>query len=214
MTYSSASAFSPRKLLCFFTILMLTVALIGVLPVSGEEKIYDEVLRLHVIANSDSEEDQALKLKVRDAVLAKVAELLSGAESFDSALRIISSPDALDSISDAARRTVKKEGYDYPVNVTVGKEHYPRKSYESLSFPSGSYTSLRVQIGEHRGENWWCVLFPRLCLGAAAENRSNEESFIAAGFTPEQYRIVTDSDEPKYEIKFKILEVIRGMTGG
>ena len=212
MTYHGSQRITARKLLCFFTVMMLTVMLIGILPVHGEEKIYDDVLRLHVIANSDSEEDQALKLKVRDAVLAEVSEILEGCDGFESALGIISTPESLKVLTEAARATVASEGYDYPVKVTVGKESYPRKNYESLCFPSGTYTSLRVEIGSSEGQNWWCVLFPRLCLGAAS--KSNEDSFIAAGFTPEQYKVVTETDEPKYEVKFKILEIFGSFFGG
>ena len=211
MTDKKTNPFTPRKLLCFFSIMMMTVMLIGILPVKGEEKIYDDVLRLHVIAASDSDEDQALKIKVRDAVLAKVAVMLESCNGFDDALGIISRPENIDALTAAARSTVECEGYDYSVTVSVGKERYPRKSYESLSFPSGSYTSLKVEIGDATGQNWWCVLFPRLCLSAATV--SNEDSFIQAGFTPEQYKIVTDTDEPRYEVKFKILEIISSLGG-
>ena len=217
MSYQKQNVFTLRKLLCFLCILSLTVMLLGILPVHGEEKIYDDVLRLHVIANSDSDEDQALKLKVRDAVLGEVAELLRDCDGFDSALAVIGSSESIDILTKAALRVIREEGYGYGVTVTVGRERYPRKSYESLSFPSGTYTSLRVEIGESEGQNWWCVLFPRLCLDAASKTTDNEESFIEAGFTPEQYRIVTDTDEPKYEVKFKIMEimeVIEGIFGG
>lgn len=203
--------FSPKAALCLFCIVMLTVMAIGILPIHGEEKIYNDVLRLHVIANSDSKEDQALKLKVRDSVLSAVSEMLKDTQSFDCALSIISKEENLNTIKAAALKTVRAEGYDYSVKVTVGEEHYPRKNYESLAFPSGTYTSLRVELGESEGQNWWCVLFPRLCLGAASD-RSNEDLFIQAGFTPEQYKTVTQTDEPKYEVKFKILEIIDSLT--
>lgn len=196
--------------LCFT--LFLAVMLIGLLPVKSEVAIYDNVLRLHVIANSDSEADQALKLKVRDRILSEVSLLVSNAKSFDEANAIISREESLRALTLAAKETVESEGYDYNVSVSVGKEKYPRKSYEALCFPSGSYTSLRVQIGEAVGQNWWCVLFPRLCLGAATAEE-NEESFIEAGFTPEQYKIVTETDEPVYEVRFKILEIIEETFG-
>ena len=207
---SFKNRFSVRSALILFSVMMLTVMAIGILPVHGEEKIYDDVLRLHVIANSDSEEDQKLKLKVRDAVLETVSEMLADTEDFDSALAVISRPESLDAIRSAAAKTVFDEGYDYTVSVSVGEEEYPRKSYESLAFPSGTYTSLRVELGESEGQNWWCVLFPRLCLGAASDK--NEDCFIQAGFTPEQYKTVTDTDEPKYEVKFKILEIIEAAS--
>ena len=209
---NSKKAFSARSALCLICIMMLTVMTLGILPIHGEEKIYDDVLRLHVIANSDSEEDQALKLKVRDSVLTVVSKMLEGSRGFDDALSIISRPESIDTITAAALKTVRDEGYDYSVTVSVGEEHYPRKNYESLAFPSGTYTSLRVELGESEGQNWWCVLFPRLCLGAASER--NEDCFIEAGFTPEQYKTVTNTDEPQYEVKFKILEIISSLTEG
>ena len=199
-----------RRILIFCSILFLVIMVIGLLPVSGEEKIYDDVIRLHVLANSDSDEDQALKLKVRDGVLTRVGELLSDCPDRESAMKRLSARESLDEIERAARAVIVSEGYEYDVSVSLGDEEYPTRTYESLCFPSGTYTSLRVQIGEAEGQNWWCVLFPRLCLGVATEN--NDEAFVEAGFTPEQYRIVTDTDQPEYEVKFKILEVIEGMV--
>ena len=196
--------------LCFT--LFLAVLLIGLLPVKSEAAIYDNVLRLHVIANSDSDEDQSLKLAVRDKILENVAHLVSDTKSFHEANTILSKKENLESLTLAAKEVISAAGYDYNVSVSIGKEKYPRKSYEALCFPSGSYTSLRVQIGEAIGQNWWCVLFPQLCLGAATKNE-NEESFIEAGFTPEQYRIVTETEEPVYEVRFKILEIIEETFG-
>ena len=183
---------------------------IGLLPVSGEEKIYDDVIRLHVLANSDSDEDQALKLKVRDGVLEKVSELLDGCTDKEKALEVLSREESQREIEKAAAEVIASEGYDYSVAVSLGEEEYPRRTYDSLCFPSGAYTSLRVQIGESEGKNWWCVLFPRLCLGAAT--KGTEDAFVEAGFTPDQYKIVTDTDEPEYEIRFKILEIIEEMV--
>ena len=195
-----------KKILAFCSILFISVMVIGLLPVRGEWRIYDEVIRLHVLANSDSEEDQALKLKVRDGVILEVEELIGGITDRDEALDILSKEENLKRIELAAQRIIEAEGYGYSVSATLGDEEYPRKNYEALCFPAGSYTSLRVQIGEADGQNWWCVLFPQLCLGVATEK--NEEAFVEVGFTPEQYRIVTDTDEPEYEVRFKILEII------
>ena len=195
---------------CFTVFLALLV--IGLFPVKSEAAIYDSVLRLHVIANSDSEEDQELKLKVRDRVLCEVATLVADAKSFDQANEILSKEENLAALTRAAQETVAENGYSYNVSVSIGKEKYPRKSYEELCFPSGNYTSLRVQIGDADGKNWWCVLFPRLCLGAATESE-NEEAFIEAGFTPDQYKIVTEASEPVYEVRFKLLEIIEETFG-
>lgn len=201
-----------KKTFYLFFTLFLAVMIIGLLPVHGEAAIYDNVLRLHVIANSDSDEDQALKLCVRDRILSEVSALVADCKSFDEAEAILSRQESIDLLTEAARQTVAVQGYDYNVSVSIGEEKYPRKNYEALCFPSGKYTSLRVQIGDAAGKNWWCVLFPELCLGAATTAES-EEKFIEAGFTPEQYKIVTETDEPQYEVKFKILEIIEETFG-
>ncbi len=193
-----------------FTVFLI-VAILGVLPIHGEAAIYDNVLRLHVLANSDTEEDQALKLRVRDAVIAEARVLLGGCEDFDAAQNVLSREENLSRLADAARNVIASEGYSYPVSVTLSREKYPRRTYDSFCFPAGTYTSLRVMIGEAEGENWWCVLFPQLCLGAASG--SNENAFISAGFTPDQYKIVTDTDEPEYQVKFKLLELLEQLGG-
>ena len=195
-----------RNFFAFCSIMFIAIMVIGLLPVHGEEKIYGEVIRLHVLANSDTEEDQALKLKVRDGIIAEAGTLLEGCDGRDAALSVISNEETLKKLEDAAGEIIAAEGYSYSVKVTLSEEEYPRRNYESLSFPAGTYTSLRVQIGEAEGQNWWCVLFPQLCLGAATVD--NRDAFIEVGFTPEQYKIVTDTDEPEYEVRFKILEVI------
>lgn len=202
---------AAKRILAFCSSLFLAIMIIGILPISGEEKIYDEVIRLHVIANSDSREDQALKLRVRDAVLDAAEEITRDCQRFGDALSLLSEDKSLDALTAAAKKVVLDSGYDYGVSITLAEERYPQKSYDSLCFPSGCYTSLRVLIGSAEGENWWCVLFPRLCIGAASS--SADEEFAAAGFTPDQYKIVTDTDEPRYEVRFKILELIDAYFG-
>ena len=171
------------------------------LPVHGEEAIYDSTIRLHVLANSDSGEDQAEKLLVRDAVLAYLEGSLAQSNTYGDALTAVS--DHLDGIRDCARDTL---GGKYAVRVELGRETYPVRHYENYTLPAGEYTSLRILIGEGEGRNWWCVLFPPLCLDAATKN--NEDAFIAVGLTGEQYRIITETDEPTYEARFKMLEII------
>ena len=201
-----------KRIFYFCFTVFLSLLVIGLFPVKSEAAIYDNVLRLHVIANSDSEEDQSLKLKVRDRILAEVSLLVADAKDFDQANEILSREENLSALTRAAKETIAENGYNYTVSISIGKEKYPRKSYEALCFPSGNYTSLRVQIGNADGQNWWCVLFPQLCLGAATEEK-NEEAFIEAGFTPDQYKIVTETGEPVYEVRFKILEIIEETFG-
>lgn len=197
-----------QKIILLFCIFVLCAAVCDILPIHGEQEIYDSVVRLHVLANSDSEEDQALKLKVRDAILSYVSPRVIDSASREEAMKIISI--AMNEIENIAQDVVTKEGYAYDVDVTLTLEEYPTRNYEAMSFPSGEYVSLRVLIGEAEGQNWWCVLFPPLCLSAATEKSSNEEAFIAVGLNSEQYKIITETDEAKYQLRFKILEAIYG----
>ena len=199
-----------KNLVTFCVFVLVGVMLLSVLPIHGESKIYDSVVRLHVIANSDSDEDQALKLKVRDGVLAVASELVAECKTRDEAA--VALRGGLDAIEDTAQAVVTSEGYESDVSVKLCEEEYPTKNYESVCFPSGSYMSLQVKIGDAAGQNWWCVLFPNLCLSAATKSRA-EDAFIQAGLTPEQYKIITDSEGVKYKLRFKFLEIIEQTFG-
>ncbi|MBQ8474048.1 MAG: stage II sporulation protein R [Clostridia bacterium] len=196
-----------KKILILCVCVCFIFIVLGVLPIHGEAQIYDSVLRLHVVANSDSEEDQALKLKVRDRVISAVNDAQKECSDIGEARIAVEAQ--LEDIAEAAADEIALQGYDYSVEVRLGEEEYPTKNYASLCFPSGKYLSLQVRIGDAAGQNWWCVLFPPLCLDAATS--ANEDAFIAVGFTPEQYKIITQTDNPKYEARFKILELIEGM---
>ena len=198
-----------KRTVLFLLAAILLLSVVTVLPIHGEAAIYDSVIRLHVLANSDSDEDQALKLAVRDDLLAQTRVLLADVKTRDEAEDILE--DALDTLTATASETVARKGYDYPVRITLSEEEYPTRRYENLAFPAGEYLSLRVLIGEAAGENWWCVLFPPLCLSAATAKSEAEEAFLAAGLTGEQYRIITDSDNTKYRLRFKILEVAKDL---
>ena len=184
--------------------LSLLILLVGVLPVHGESEIYGSVLRLHVLANSDSDEDQALKLKVRDAVLAASEPILRDCASREDA--IVAVQEHLPLLEAAARDCIAAEGREDSVTLTLSEEVYPTKSYEAFCFPSGSYLSLRVLIGNAEGANWWCVLFPPMCLGAASKSAA-ENAFISVGLTGDQYRVITETQEPVYSVRFRMLEV-------
>ncbi len=196
------------KITALLTAAVLVVFLVlGLMPVHGEEAVYDNVLRLHVLANSDSGEDQALKLLVRDAVLEYAAPRLEGCRSRDEAETAVR--DMMDVLVEVAEKTVTARGFDYGVTITLDTEEYPTRTYDSLCFPSGEYLSLRVCIGEAAGKNWWCVLFPPLCNSMAnVKSRSEAESeFVSVGFTPDQYKIITQTDKVTYRVRFKFLEV-------
>lgn len=196
-----------RILIVFFTICSVLLFL-GTLPLRGEAKVYDSVVRLHVLANSDSEEDQALKLKVRDALLERTAPLLSPCTSREEACAALEAH--MDELQQIAEEIIRAEGYDYPVTILLGEEEYPEKNYDSVCFPSGKYTSLRVCIGNAEGQNWWCCLFPPLCLGnSTVSSEDAEDAFISVGLTPDQYKIITRTEKPVYRVRFKILELLQ-----
>lgn len=201
-----------------FTVLLIAVTLtlvLGLVPVHGEREIYDSVVRLHVLANSDSEEDQAMKLLVRDDIITLTNDLLAECKTREDAIAVIGKN--LDVFKETAEKTLRKNGSEHTVSVSLGEEYYPTRVYEGSAFPGGKYVSLQIKIGEAEGKNWWCVLFPPICLSAASENESAEKkdslegAFIAAGLTPEQYRIITETESDgtsgKYRIRFKILEI-------
>ena len=190
-------------LLLLGTVLFLSS---GAFALRTQEDLADKVVRLHVLANSDSEEDQALKLIVRDAVLEKTRTLLEHVDQKEKAEEILR--EAIPTLEDVARQALQQAGADNTVTVTLGQEEYPTRQYESLAFPAGEYLSLRVMIGEAEGQNWWCVLFPPLCLSAATDTASAEDAFIAVGLTDDQYKIITETDSTTYQVRFKILETI------
>ena len=198
-----------QKIIVLSCVLVLCLAICNILPIHGEEKIYESVVRLHVLANSDSDEDQALKLRVRDAILSYVSPKVIDSNSREEAIEILQGE--LENIKKEAKRVVFEQGYEYNVEVTLTLEDYPTRNYESMSFPSGQYVSLRVLIGEAEGQNWWCVLFPPLCLSAASDKSENEEAFIAVGLNSDQYKIITESEDMTYYLRFKILEAIEGV---
>ncbi len=158
----------------------------------------DKVIRLHVVANSDTEADQALKLRVRDAVLDETNTLLTGQESAQEAARILQ--ENLTALGGIAAETVFQAGYPYSVRVSLEDTWFPTRQYEGGALPAGTYQALRVVIGSGEGQNWWCVVFPALCLPAVTES-----SVQAAGLSGPDYALITEESQP-YVFKFKALE--------
>ncbi len=199
---------SQHKLLTATLVLTALLLVMGLMPIRGEAEIYNTVVRLHVLANSDSEGDQALKLRVRDAILTVTTPLLEGvSEQSDAIARL---EENMDTLRAAAEEVIASEGRKDTVSLLIGLEDYPRKTYDSFCFPAGEYVSLRVLIGEGEGQNWWCCLFPPLCLGAATVSRDEaEDACISVGLTPDQYKIITQSDRPVYRVRFRLLELLQ-----
>lgn len=178
--------------------LLLATLLLAALPVEGEEAIYADVIRLHIIAASDTEEDQTLKLAVRDAVLSVYGSALTSYSDRDSAAE--AAREMLPGIRSLAEQTLREAGCDKPVSVTLTEEEYPTRDYETFSLPAGRYLSLRVLIGEAEGHNWWCVLYPPLCLGAATEGEL---------LTDAEWGLLTENGGGHYRVKFKLLEWLK-----
>ena len=162
-------------------------------------EIENEILRLHVIANSDKENDQALKLKVRDEVLRMEAKLWKTAENKTQAMDIVK--DHIDEIEDAAQEIVRENGYNYPVSATLTYCYFPTRENENFTLPAGNYDALRITIGEAKGKNWWCVLFPEICLGAATD--------FSGVLSEESENIVSNPSD--FKVKFKVVELYRGV---
>jgi stage II sporulation protein R len=164
---------------------------------AGCEDIPNHVLRLHVLANSDSDADQALKLKVRDRIVAESAGLFDGASSREDAEKIAS--ENLQKLQNAAQDEVTRDGYRYSVRVYLTNMYFTTRQYDTVTLPAGTYDALRVEIGSGAGHNWWCVIFPPLCL-PAAEKREDLKDVL----NPNELRIVDGSNS--YVVRFKTLE--------
>ena len=176
--------------------------ILGIWLNGQQSALAGDVLRLHVLANSDSEADQALKLEVRDAVLAQAEYYLEGVTSREEAEQRLT--EQLRPLAEAGAEVVAEAGYSYPVTVSLEETWFPTKEYEGFDLPAGSYTALRVVIGEGAGQNWWCVVFPPLCLGAVSE--SVESTAAMAGLSEGEISLITGEDEG-YVVKFKLLEL-------
>ena len=177
---------------------VLTV-IYSVIPFQAEcEQISNEVFRLHILANSDSEEDQSLKLRVRDSLLKYTDRLFSEAENSDEAERI--ARDNLESLRAVAQREVYANGYDYKVKAEVVNMYFNTRYYERYTMPAGMYDALRITIGSGEGHNWWCVMYPSICISSAVETDKRVEDT----FSQNQQEIVKGNE---FKYKFKVVEI-------
>jgi len=173
--------------------ILFSVLFIAVMPTEAEGAIYEDTVRLHILANSDNAEDQSAKLKLRDAILEEFAEELSVFESADEATLRLKAK--INEIEEFSKNVMNELGYSYDVKATISEEWYDTREYESFTLPKGYYTSLRIIIGKGEGKNWWCVMFPPLCLDVATEG---------SGYTEAEDVLISK----KYNVKFKILEIL------
>ena len=178
-----------------------------VTAVSGE--LENSVFRLHVIANSDSKEDQNLKYIVRDKLIEYMNEISVSAQNKEDAIKIAN--EHLDDFYRIAKQTIEENGYDYDVTVEIGNFAFPTKTYGDISFPAGNYDALRVKIGSAQGQNWWCVMFPPLCLVNVSSGVVPEESkeLLKEEMSDEEYSIISDQTSSEIKFKFKIIELLQ-----
>lgn len=190
-----------KKLISFVLISILFVGLFyGASCYYDKVQLRNEVIRLHVVANSDSDADQAQKLRVRDAVNEYLMELLDEAETAEDARQVIDGH--LSELETVAKNVLSNEGTDMTVRATLTEETFDVREYDTFTLPSGVYSSLRIELGAGEGHNWWCVVFPSLCLPAAGE--SFDDVAAGAGFSDSLSGGITG----KYQFRFFILDLI------
>lgn len=171
------------------------------------ENLSDNVFRLHVIANSDSKEDQDLKYKVRDKLIEYMKSITSNIENKEEVINI--AYNNIENFQKIAEQVIKDNGFNYPVKVEIGNFSFPTKTYGDISFPSGFYDALKVEIGNASGQNWWCVMFPPLCfvdVTSGVVPESSKEN-LETNLGQEEYDIISNNNESDViEFKFKIVE--------
>lgn len=210
--------FKRLKIGKIFVILILLSLFILISAISYVDavsnNIADSVFRLHVIANSNSKEDQELKLKIRDELLSYMNIISKDSTNKQEAMQIAN--EHKEEFIQIAEKVIKENGYNYTVNVQVGKADFPTKYYGDITLPAGTYDALKVQIGEAKGQNWWCVMFPPLCFvdvstGIVPDNSKQE---LKRSLDNEEYDLISKTDNNEISFKFKIVELFQNWRLG
>ncbi len=201
------NAFKERRDKIFLISLLIGVALYLAFSItyfaSASGEIRENVVRLHILAESDSEVDQNVKLKVRDALLEKNTELLSSKVTPENAEKYFEK--SKDELEKCANEVLEENGFKYTAKITLGKEYYTTRTYEDFTFPAGTYTSVKVVLGDGEGKNWWCVMFPPLCVPVATGGIETDDGVSLEEYLDEDgKRIVTS--EGKFKVGFKVVE--------
>ena len=200
----------------FFVVLILFSFFVFISALSYvnavSEDISNSVFRLHVIANSDSDEDQELKYQVRDEVLEYMNEISSDCSSKEEVVNLVY--EHQDEFKQIAEQVIKDNGYDYTVNIRIGNFDFPTKDYGDISLPAGNYDALRIEIGEAAGQNWWCVMFPPLCFVDVTSGIVPDESkeVIKENLNEEEYDLVSNKESSDIKFKFSLIEFFKGIS--
>lgn len=186
-----------KKFFVFVPVFLCAIiAVTAITPViTASEDISTKVFRLHILANSDSDEDQELKLKVRDKILAVSENLYSNCSSVEDAIHI--SKENIRLFKETAQKVIAFYGYEYDTRVYVTKEYFDTRVYDDFTLPAGTYDSLKIEIGEGKGHNWWCVMFPSVCLSGCSDDFDET-------LTPEEQEMIKSG---KYVVRFKAVEI-------
>jgi len=202
------------KLTSSILALLILIALLMCNSYSDEfnKNLSEDIIRLHVIANSDSAEDQAIKMSVRDIVLKYMKENLKLNSNVNDAKDILNKD--MDKINSIAREEVKKWGKNYPVKSMLGNFPFPTKTYGDIALPAGNYQALRIVIGTGEGANWWCVLFPPLCFVDATHGKVSDDVKVKLKncLSEDEYEVITstNSDDIPVKVKFKVMDIVKG----
>lgn len=193
-------------IILFFLLLLYTFISASNYAYAVSSDISNNVFRLHVIANSDTDEDQNLKYKVRDSLLNYMNTLCDEINSKEEAISIIENNK--NNFKKIALEVIHNEGFDYSVNINIGNFEFPTKNYGDISLPAGMYDALRIEIGNASGQNWWCVMFPSLCFIDITSGVVEDESktLLKDNLSDESYTIISDNSNGIIKFKFKILE--------
>lgn len=212
----SRRTLTKKRMALIFISLVSLGCLLGILQTSKNRAIQSDlsehVLRLHVLAASDNETDQAHKLLVRDAVLEKMQPLLADVTSKDEAISVVSSH--LSDIETTARDTLLALGDDADVTVELCRDQFPVKTYGDLTFPAGTYDALRISIGSAEGHNWWCVMYPTLCFVDAATATLPNEALdtLEQDLAPQTYQaLFQEETSQRYVFRFRYLTFLNGL---
>lgn len=196
--------------LFLFTGVLMVFYRRGVAEQRRQQDIAEEILRLHVVANSDSEEDQALKMEVKESIVTYLRGIMGDAKSVEEARLEIQK--RLPEIEDLAREKMKMEGYDYKADAVLGKCYFPVKEYGDMTFPAGEYEALKVNLGKSAGKNWWCVMYPTLCFVDSTYQIVPETSKekLKENLTEEEYNSLLDGGD-NVQYSSRIIEWIQNV---
>ena len=175
------------------------------------KSISNKFLRLHVVANSDSTEDQMLKYQIRDAVLEYMEPTLKDAKSKEEALELLNN--SKENIEKIAKKIAFDNNFNYDITVSIGNFYFPTKEYSNFILPNGFYDALQIKIGKASGQNWWCVMFPSLCITEQSCNFTNSsEEFLQENLSNEEFKVLYNNPEnQQLKIKFKLIELFENM---